>query len=203
MNSSDRNPGPPSRPPTQAAEGLPRWRWTLDEFERFIELGIFSEVDRVELIGGELVPMSPKGNRHERLRLLLQRWFSRHFPEHVFSLAVPGWRTDREHYLEPDLLLVPAGDALHQTPAGEALLLVEVADSSLGYDLETKARVYAALGVGEYWVVDARRLVTHVHRMPSAGGYASVATVEAGGELTADRIPGLTLRLADLGMKPD
>lgn len=202
MNSSDRNPGPPSRPPTQAAEGLPRWRWTLDEFERFIELGIFSEADRVELIGGELVPMSPKGNRHEHLRLLLQRWFSRNVSAEIDVLPEPGWRPDGEHYLEPDLLLVPAGDALHQTPAGEALLVIEVATSSLRFDLATKARVYAALGVGEYWVVDARRLVTHVHRMPSAGGYASLATVEAGGELAAERIPGLTLRLADLGIQP-
>ena len=51
----------PRREPTQAAEGMPRWRWTLAEFERFIELGILTEDDRVELIGGEIVPMASKG----------------------------------------------------------------------------------------------------------------------------------------------
>jgi Uma2 family endonuclease len=202
MNSTDRNPGPPSRPPTQAAEGLPRWRWTLDEFERFIELGIFSEADRVELIGGELVPMSPKGARHDNLRIFLQLALQRRVGERIAVLVEMGWRPDGAQYIEPDIVVAPLTSNPVQTPATDVLLLIEVADSSLSYDLKVKSGVYAALGVGEYWVVDARRLVTHVHRIPSAGGYASVATVEAGGELTADRIPGLTLRLADLGIQP-
>lgn len=202
MNSTDRNPGQPSRPPTQAAEGLPRWRWTLDEFERLIELGIFSETDRVELIGGELVPMSPKGARHDNLRTFLQAAMQRRLRSEVFVHVEMGWRPDKTQYIEPDILLAELGADPVRTPAEAVLLLIEISDSSLSYDLKIKSRVYAALGVGEYWVVDARRLVTHVHRMPTAEGYASVATVEAEGELTADRIPGLTLRLADLGVQP-
>jgi hypothetical protein len=58
---------PPRRMPTQAAEGPPGWRWTVAEFDRFIELGILTEDDRVELIGGELVPMAARGNRHENV----------------------------------------------------------------------------------------------------------------------------------------
>lgn len=199
MNSRERHQ---PRTPTQAAEGLPRWRWTLDEFERFIELGIFSEADRVELIGGELVPMSPKGNRHEQLRLVLQRWLSRNVSADIDVLPEPGWRPDGTQYIEPDIVLAPLTSNPVRTPARDVLLLIEVADSSLSYDLVVKTGVYAALGVTEYWVVDARTLVTHVHRNPCAGGYAIVATVEASGELTAERIPGLTLRLADLGLKP-
>ena len=53
----------PRREPTQAAEGLPRWRWTLEEFERFIELGIFAEDDRVELIGGGAGTDGGKGDQ--------------------------------------------------------------------------------------------------------------------------------------------
>ena len=56
---------PPRREPTQVADGLPRWRWTLAEFDRFVELGILSDDDRVELIGGEIVPMAAKGIAHE------------------------------------------------------------------------------------------------------------------------------------------
>ena len=66
MNEIPRQPR--MRPTTQAAEGVPRLRWTLAEFERLAELGIFTEEDRIELIEGELVPMSPKGNRHELVR---------------------------------------------------------------------------------------------------------------------------------------
>ena len=58
----------PPRPTTQAAEGLPRWRWTLAEFDRFIDLGILDADDKVELIGGELVQMSAKGIAHENTR---------------------------------------------------------------------------------------------------------------------------------------
>jgi Uma2 family endonuclease len=60
--------GPKMRPTTQVADGVPRMRWTLAEFERLIEVGILTEDDRIELIQGELVPMAPKGNRHELVR---------------------------------------------------------------------------------------------------------------------------------------
>ena len=69
MNEMAREPRK-TRPTTQAADGVPRMRWTLTEFERLIEVGILTEEDRVELIQGELVPMASKGNRHE---LLLRR----------------------------------------------------------------------------------------------------------------------------------
>src|SRR5947209_3501726 len=65
---------------TQAAEGLPRRRFTVTEVEAMIAAGIMDEDERVELIGGELVPMSPKGNQHEALKIrLVDRW-SRHRP---------------------------------------------------------------------------------------------------------------------------
>ena len=199
MSTSDRTT---VRTPTQAAEGLPRWRWTLAEFERFIELGIFSEADRVELIGGEVVPMSPKGNQHEQFRLLLQRWFSRNVSADVDVLPEPGWRPDGEHYIEPDILLAPLSNNPVQTPAAEVMLLIEVADTSLSYDLQVKAVVYAALGVSEYWVVDARRIVTHVHRNPVAGRYTTVEAFGPESVLTIERMPGLTFRLADLAVPP-
>ena len=66
---------------TQAAEGLPRLRWTLADLERLTGLGVFTEDDRIELIGGELVPMSPKGNRHENVKALLSDWMYRRLPE--------------------------------------------------------------------------------------------------------------------------
>lgn len=199
MNTSERNS---PRVPTQAAEGLPRWRWTLDEFERFIELGIFGEADRVELIGGELVPMSPKGARHDNLRVFLQIALQRRVAEGTAVLVEIGWRPDEAQYIEPDILVAHLSDSPVQTPGPDALLLIEVADSSLSYDLRIKSGLYAALGVAEYWVIDAAKLETHVHRDPSAAGYATVTTVPAEGDLSPLRIPGLALRLADLGLKP-
>ena len=59
---------PPKRVPTQAAEGLPRWRWTVAELERVVAIGLFSDYDKFELLGGEMVPMLPEGRRHLELR---------------------------------------------------------------------------------------------------------------------------------------
>ena len=189
---------PPSRPPTQAAEGLPRWRWTLQEFERFIDLGIFAEGDRVELIGEELVPMSPEGNAHETLKFELTEWMRDHLPREVRYLVEPGWRPGGDSYLEPDILVVPAGAPLHQTPATDALLVIEVAVSSADFDLTTKARTYAALGVRDYWVMLARSGETHVHRQPTPEGYTSVTVVPGDQPVAALLVDQLKLTVGDL-----
>jgi len=62
---------PPKRLATQAAEGLPRWHWTVAELERIAEAGFFTEYDQFELLGGEMVPMSPEGNCHVIVRVEL------------------------------------------------------------------------------------------------------------------------------------
>ncbi len=158
------------RPTTQAAEGVPRLRWTLAEFERLTELGIFTEDDRIELIGGELVPMSPKGNRHDLLRDELADVLTQQMPRsHRLSSEI-AWRPDTTTYLEPDILIYPRPLKGVRVPGAELSLVIEIADSSLKYDLTTKARTYASLGVREYWVVNANTLVTRVQRQPSTQG---------------------------------
>jgi Uma2 family endonuclease len=177
-------------------------RWTLAEFERLTELGILAEDDRVELIGGKLVRISPKGNRHDRVCGALHNWLRRHLPGDIDYHPEPGWRADANHYFEPDYLMGPAGFDRTSIPPGDVLLLIEVAHSSLAFDTTTKSDQYAALGVREYWVVNAVSLVTRVYRKPSAAGYADETTVGAGGPLTALLVPSLVLKLADLGLNP-
>jgi Uma2 family endonuclease len=190
---------PKIRPTTQAAEGVPRLHWTLAEFERLTELGIFTEDDRIELIEGELVPMSPKGNRHEVLRDELLNWMIERLPGRGLRLSVEiGWRPGGDIYVEPDLLVCPKSFKGPTVPATEVLLAIEVADSSLRFDTSTKARLYAALGIREYWVIDAKTMVTRVHREPSATGYNSSVEVASGEMLTPAFVPSLGLKLADL-----
>ena len=107
---------PKVRQLTQAAEGLPRWRWTLEEFERLGELGFLTEQDRVELVGGEIVPMSPKVNRHETLRMMLNHVLRQRVSNDIFILPEPGWRPDDAHYFEPDFPARP----VHETTAANA-----------------------------------------------------------------------------------
>lgn len=190
--------------PTQAAEGLPRWRWTLAEFERFIDLGILTEDDRVELIGGELVPMAAKRIRHENVKAELEYWFNRRLPPELRLAVELGWWPDGETYCEPDLLVFPVGlrPVTNVAPA-EVRLLVEVAATSLKFDTTTKAPLYARLGVREYWVVNAVTLETRVHLDPSQGAYATLRTATQDEMLIPQFVPEIALRLRDLGMDGD
>ncbi|HZT46732.1 MAG TPA: Uma2 family endonuclease [Hyphomicrobiaceae bacterium] len=191
---------PKMRPTTQAAEGVPRLRWTLEEFERLGELGIFTEDDHIELIGGELVPMSPKGNRHEAVRGAILNWLRRHLPPEFDLHAEPGWRAAGREYFEPDFLIGPARCSPTSVAPSDVALIIEVAHSSLRFDTNTKARRYAAIGVREYWVVNAQTLDARIHRDPAPEGYRGAAEVMPAEPLTAQFVPGLSLRLSDLSI---
>src|SRR4051812_11636218 len=96
---------PVMRQHTQAAEGLPRWRWTVAEIERAAAAGLFTDFDRFELIGGEIVPMSPKGVRHERIRTVLNLQWSRMAPIDIMVAGEPQFNLDVDLYVNPDILI--------------------------------------------------------------------------------------------------
>ena len=187
-------------PLTTAAEGLPRRAFTVKEVERMVEVGLIAEDERIELIGGEIVPMSPKGNHHEVLKVaLLHSWY-RTVPADLQLAPETTFRLAKDTYLEPDIVVYRRADGLKRLDGGTALLCVEIADKSLGYDLHRKPAIYAAFGVAELWVIDAVRRVTHVHRRPGRGGYGSV-TLHAGGETLVPLLaPALPLRIDDLDL---
>jgi Uma2 family endonuclease len=183
-------------PTTRAADGVPRLRWTLAEFETMAEFGFFAEEDHIELIGGELVPLAPKTVRHETMRAEVFNCRQlRGLPADVGVAPVLGWRLSEDTYLEPDFLLYPRARSrdIPYLPPEEILLAIEVADLSFEFDATLKAKLYARLGVREYWAINAISPATHVCRGPSAGGYAAVRTVPASEPLTALLVPSLTL----------
>jgi Uma2 family endonuclease len=184
-----------SRPATQAAEGLPRWRWTTAEVERIAAAGYFHEHDRFELLGGEIVPMSPKGRRHEEIRERLAFLITRLAPEHLFVAQEPQFNLSDDTYTVPDILVRGAGGNTYDLRPGDALLVVEVADTSLAYDLKTKASLYASHGVREYWVIDAASLMTTVHRQLSVNGYAFASEIGPDAELVPEFAPELAVTL--------
>ena len=95
---------------TTAAEGLPRRRFTVAEVEAMVAAGVVDEDERVKLIGGELVPMSPKGNHHEVVRgAFFARWI-RARPEDVRVAPDTMFRLSEDTYLEPDVVISPARD---------------------------------------------------------------------------------------------
>lgn len=185
------------RSTTRAAEGLPRWRWTTAEIELIAALGAFRDDDRFELIGGEIVPMLPKGNFHENLRNTLSFHLTRLAPTTIKVAYEPQFNLAPDTFTEPDILVYPANRKVYAVDGPAALLVTEIADSSTAYDLGSKAALYARHGVVEYWVIDAVTRLTTVHRDSGATGYASITTVAATDRLVPLRVAELAVTLAD------
>ena len=165
-----------------------------------VAAGLLGPEEEVELIGGEIVPMSAKGNRHERVRRMLVDWMYRRIREEFHLLVEPGWRPGQHDYLEPDLLVVPAAHVNMDIPAQAARLAVEIADSSLAKDTGLKRDRYATLGVPEYWVVEAWPLTTRVYRDPVDGAYGEPLLLPASELLVPRLVPEIAVRMADLGL---
>src|SRR5687767_10570058 len=133
----------------------PRHRFTVDEFHRMGEVGLFSEDDRVELIDGEIFQMTPIGSRHARCVRDLDDWLHEMVAGEALVSAQQPLKLDYDGEPIPDVVLLRPrpdryGDS-HPTSA-DALLVIEVADSSVLLDRNVKSRSYARAGVPEYWV---------------------------------------------------
>ncbi|MBX9588527.1 MAG: Uma2 family endonuclease [Hyphomonadaceae bacterium] len=188
---------------TQAAEGLPRRRWSVAEIREMMAKGIILEEERFELIGGEVVPMSPKGNRHEIVKQALQQyWFPLTVGTPASLITETTLYISDDEFREPDFLFWPRSISLKDVTAASSLFIVEVADSSLGYDLGTKAKAYAALGLPELWVINANTLVTTLHRKPAQSAYADTCDAGPSELLEPLHAPQLAVRLTDLGLTP-
>lgn len=185
---------------TTAAEGLPRRRWTVAEIEEMVRTGILAEDERIELIGGEVVPMAAKGNHHEILKAALTIHWARRLPDDLMFVTETTFRLTPDTYLEPDFVFYPKASGIKGLTAETARLVVEIADSSLGYDFGRKAGLYAGFGIAELWVIDAVRLVTHIHRDPTPTGYGSVVDHGADRRLVPLVSPALAVVLSTLDL---
>ena len=183
---------------TQAAEGLPRRRFTVAEVEAMVAAGIVDEDERVELIGGELAPMSAKGIHHEALKVALDdHWVGLRSRTCVVAPETT-FRLSDDTFLEPDFVIYPRASRLKSLSQSNVLLVVEIADSS-GYDRGRKAALYASFGVRELWVIDAVKRTTRVFRKPSAEGYGETLDFGESDLLTPEFAPPeFALRLDEL-----
>ncbi|MDN2580860.1 Uma2 family endonuclease [Aquibium sp. ELW1220] len=185
-------------PTTQAAEGLARRRWSVAEIEALTKAGVLDEGERFELIGGEIVPMATKSLPHEILRASLNLWFVLNSPEQICVAGSTTFRLSDDSFVEPDFVFFRKADGLAALAPKTALLAVEVADSSLRWDLGRKALIYAQFGIPELWVIDAVTEATHVHTAPGLEGYGSIRPVAVDAEVRSTAIPGLSVTLAAL-----
>jgi Uma2 family endonuclease len=193
----------PFKPPnisrmTQAAEGLARWRWTVAEIEAMTRAGILDEDERFELIGGEIVPMNAKGIHHEVLKLALSYHFFRSTPDEFRVITETTFRLSEDSFFEPDFIFFRKSDGLANLNPRTSLLAIELADSSLRWDLGRKARLYANFGIPELWVIEAVSRKAHVHTHPGLDGFADIRQVADDQPLSPGFAPGLSVTLAKL-----
>ena len=179
-------------------------RITVAEYERMIEDGLLTEDDRVELLEGEIVAMSPIGFPHRIcVANLTEILVLRKPSDIVVSPGGPIILSDISEP-EPDLTLHrerPPSPGLHHPHAGEVLLAIEVSDSSLSKDLGRKRRLYAEAGVPEYWVVDIPGDRVHRFLQPNGGAFAIEEVFGRGQALAPRALPGLTVEV-DALFKP-
>lgn len=198
MNEVIRSIHPQRRPTTQAAEGFPRRAFTTDDLKLMVEAGIIGHDERNELIGGELKPMAAKGARHEMLKIALNRFWSKRLPDHVNLAPETGLYLANHTYVEPDFIFYPRDVCWADLRGNNISLLIEVADTSLAYDRGLKASIYARFGVSEMWVIDAGKLLTHIHREPVDGEYKAISDADKTTPLTPLGLPELGVRLSEL-----
>jgi Uma2 family endonuclease len=185
----------------RAAEGFPRRAFTVEDIRRMIDAGVIREDERFELIEGDIVVMAPNRVAHDRVKSGVVAAFARAVPDHVFLGVASTLQLAENILVEPDIALVArsiydADPKSFARPRPEdVLLLVEVAVSSLSYDRDMKARLYARHGIREFWVIDANERITWVHTGPSGEGWSSVSERGPSDTLTTSALPGLAIQL--------
>lgn len=177
-----------------------RRAFSVADIDRMVELGLLHHDERVELVDGELLTMPAKGYRHEILKQALLEFWGDNRPEGVRIIPETTYRLLDDTFLEPDILVYPRNPGLKDLKGPGALLVVEISDTTLGYDLGVKAGVYARAGVPELWVIDAERLLVHVHRRPAVQGYVDISVMPPTETVRPERVPAFALRLADLDL---
>jgi len=183
-----------------AAQVLRR-TFTVDEYHQMAQTGILCEDDRVELLEGEIIEMTPIGPRHAARVDRLTRLFSLNLGEAVIVRVQSPISLTEYSEPQPDLaLLRPNPDFYAQAhPAPEdVLLVVEVAETSAAVDREKKVPLYGRAGIGEAWLVDLAGECVEVYLKPSPYGYREVRRFWRGDHFSPQAFPDLELAVDDV-----
>jgi Uma2 family endonuclease len=183
-----------------------RHRLSVDDFHRMAEVGILAPSERVELIDGEIIDMSPIGALHAAIVARLAALLTREIGSAAVVWCQNPIRLDDTSEPEPDIAIVRARADGYMTALpgpGDVLLVIEVADTSLAYDLGVKVPLYARHGIPDTWVIDAATRQTTRFRSPRDGRYGEETTHEpaealSSPALVADSGAEITVALATL-----
>ena len=187
---------------TQTTTAVPtRRRFTVQEYYQMAEAGILGPDDRTELIDGEVILMPPIGDPHAGNVDRTNYTFGRAFADVAIIRIQSHVRLGEHDQPEPDLaLLRPRADfytTSSPTPA-DVFLLIEVAVTTLRYDRNRKAPLYARAGIPEYWLVDVNAATLTIFRDPSPDGYRSEQTLRRGDRIAPLAFPDRVIAVTDI-----
>src|SRR5262245_52483801 len=189
---------------TCAAEGFPRRAFTVEDVRRMMDAGVIGENERFELIEGDIVMMASNTIADERIKIILNTAFARIVPQGLFVGVSSTLQLAENILVEPDIAIISRSvydadpEAFARPQAEDVPLVVEVAVSSMKYDRDIKARLYARHGVREFWLVDANAGVTWIHTGPAGEGWSSVRECGPGEMLRTPALPNLAIRLGEI-----
>jgi hypothetical protein len=176
-------------------------RFTVEEYHLMAKAGILTADDRVELIEGQIIRMTPIGSTHQFQVDLLAELFVRLLAGRAIIRVQGPIRLNDLSEPQPDLCLLRLRqDRYRQSHPGPAdvLLVVEVSDTTLQYDRDVKMLLYARAGIGEAWLVDLAADRVMVYRLPSPDGYRETRAVGRGERLDLLDFPGVELLVDDI-----
>ncbi len=178
---------------------MPHHRFSITEYERMVEVGILTEDDRVELINGEIIAMSPIGPRHVDSVGILSRLLTFAVPSDVLVLVQSPVRLPDTTEPEPDIALVRFARYRRALPEpNDVFALIEVSDTTRDYDRNTKLPLYAAAGIPEAWLVDIAADRIERHTEPAADGYQLIRYFGRGTLVESVAVPTLAIPVDEI-----
>lgn len=180
---------------------LHHWQFTVDQYERMVEVGILDADARVELLDGEIVAMSPVGPPHASTVDRVNQLFVLRLVGLAIVRVQNPLRLEPRSEPEPDfVVLEPRPDfyASRHPTARDTLFVVEVCDSTLRLDLRVKMPIYASQGIAEAWVVDLAGERVLVHTNPDGGKYRHVHPVRRGEAITPVALPEVRFEVDEI-----
>jgi len=180
---------------------LLRRKFTVEQYHKMLESGILTENDRVELIAGEIVEMSPIGTRHAACVARLIRLFTLTLADTAIIWVQNPIKLNDNSEPQPDVVLLQPRDDFYESghpQPSDIFLLIEVADATVKYDREVKVPLYAKDNIVEVWLVDINEQSVEVYREPTSDGYRNIQQFSSGQTLSIQAFPEINITVNEV-----
>ncbi|MER3494909.1 MAG: Uma2 family endonuclease [Mastigocladus sp. ERB_26_2] len=180
---------------------LLRRKFTVEQYHKMIESGILTEDDRVELLRGKIIEMSPIGTKHAACVNRLVNLLVQLLGKRIILASQNLVALNNNSEPQPDVALLKPREDFYETAhpqSQDIFLLIEVADSSVNYDREEKIPLYAEANIIEVWLVDINKQVVEVYREPTAAGYQLMQKFTLGQSLSTQAFPDINITVNEI-----